>query len=69
MNPVYDKMYYPRPFKSFEVVTRDAYGYPTLTRFYGNEAQQGTVMFEWVQEHTTDGQLNKWSLQNINETS
>lgn len=47
-----------RPFISKEVITRDEYGYPTLTRFYAGINQTGNVLFEWVQTNSTTGITN-----------
>ena len=66
MEKVQDYNYYPRPFKSMEVITFDTNGYPTLTRFYSGEQQTGYTMFEWVRENNPDGLVLKWSIQNVN---
>jgi len=47
-----------RPYASKEVITRDGYGYPTLTRFYSGENQTGKVLFEWAQVNSTTGITN-----------
>ncbi len=48
----------PRPFTSKEVITRDEYGYPTLTRFYSGISQTGVTLFEWAQVNSTTGIVN-----------
>jgi len=47
-----------RPFVSKEVITRDEYGYPTLTRFYSGINQTGSILFEWAQVNSTTGITN-----------
>jgi len=44
-----------RPYVSKEVITRDEFGYPTLTRFYSGENQTGVVLYEWAQTNSTTG--------------
>ncbi len=66
MEKVQDYNYYPRPFKSMEVISIDANGYPTLTRFYSEENQTGYTMFEWEQVNDSTGLALKWSIQNVN---
>ena len=63
--PTYDQNYYPAAFKSLHVSLVDSAGYPTLTKFYSEAAQAGTVVFEWAQENDASGNIIKWSVQNI----
>ena len=55
MEKIFNGNKYPRPFVSKEVITRDEYGYPTLTRFYSGEGQTGYTMFELAQTNSTTG--------------
>ena len=60
-----DQNYYPVPFLSMNVLTRDVNGKPTLTRFYKKPGFLGGTAFDWEQTWTSNMELDSWNITNV----
>ena len=65
MDEVRDQVYYPKPFKSFKVTSKDANNDPLITVFYSDNAFTNWV-FRWTQTWFADGKCESWTV-TVNE--
>jgi hypothetical protein len=68
MEKIQDGNKYPRPYRSYGVISIDQNGYPVLTRFYSGENQTGYTMFEWNQKNYSDSHITDESFTSAFDT-
>lgn len=61
MEEVRDQSYYPKPFKSFKVVSKDSNNDPLITVFYSDDNHTNWV-FKWTQTWFTDSKCESWKV-------
>jgi hypothetical protein len=59
MDEVRDAIYYPKPFKYFDVISKDANNDALITKFYADAAGTKEV-FKWTQRWWADGKIRSW---------
>ena len=62
MDEVRDQIYYPKPFKYFIAVTKDANNDPLVTKFFTKKTG-GKEVFRWTQTWFADGKLESWHVE------
>jgi hypothetical protein len=65
MDEIRDQIFYPKPFKSFKVITKNDNNDPLVTVFYSDNNFERWV-FKWTQTWFADGKCESWKVE-VNE--